>query len=253
MKTYAMTGGATGIGAEIKNQLLSDGHEVIVIDIKNANIVADLSTKEGRQAAIDALYSQCVDGIDGFIACAGLGSHIPNRALITAVNYFGTVQLVEQLSDLIAKKRGSVLLISSNSAPMPTNNQYVDQLLDGDEQAASKTSEDMEGQQVYSGTKQAIARWMRHNIERFANRGIRINAIAPGYTQTPMTQQIEEDPTYSKAIKAFMESIPVGRPGQSKDMASAAKFLLSEDASFVCGSVLFVDGGHDAVARPDSF
>ena len=253
MKTYAMTGGATGIGAAIKNQLLRDGHDVIVVDIKNANIVADLSTKEGRQSAIDALYSKCVDGIDGFITCAGLGSHIPNRPLITAVNYFGTVQLVDQLSDLIAKKRGSVLLISSNSAPMTTNSQYVEQLLDGDEQAASKTSEGMEGQQVYSGTKQAIARWMRHNVERFANRGIRINAIAPGYTQTPMTQQIEKDPTYSKAIKAFMETIPVGRPGQPKDMASAAKFLLSDDASFVCGSVLFVDGGHDAVARPDSF
>ena len=59
-------------------------------------------------------------------------------------------------------------------------------------------------------------------------------------------------PTYSKAIKAFMDSIPVGRPGNPKDMASAANFLLSDDASFICGSVLFVDGGHDAVSRPDS-
>lgn len=253
MKKYAMTGGATGIGAAIKSQLLTDGHEVIVVDIKDAHIEADLSTQKGRQSAIEKLSRKCSDGLDGFIACAGLGAHIPNNQLITAVNYFGTVQLVDELSDLIAKKRGSVLLISSNSAPMPTNAQYVEHLLNDDEEAANKTAGSMEGQQVYSGTKQAVARWMRHNVGRFSARGIRINAIAPGYTQTPMTKQIEENPAYSKAIKAFMETIPVGRPGLPEDMASAAKFLLSEDATFICGSVLFVDGGHDAVARPDHF
>ncbi len=60
MKTYAVTGAASGIGAAIKQQLISEGHAVISIDIANADIVADLGTEQGREAAIDAVASQTV-------------------------------------------------------------------------------------------------------------------------------------------------------------------------------------------------
>ena len=92
---------------------------------------------------------------------------------------------------------------------------------------------------------------MRRQAADWAREGVRLNAIAPGYTQTPMTAAVEQDPTYGAAIRTFMASIPVGRPGQPEDMADAAMFLLSPQAAFVCGSVLFVDGGHDAMQRPD--
>lgn len=253
MATYAMTGGATGIGAAIKESLCENGHKVIVADIKNADIIADLSSAEGRRAAIEGIQTAANGRLDGFIACAGVATHVPNKALIPAVNYFGTTELMEGLAELLGKSKGAAVLISSNSAPMSTDSKFVDLLLDGDENAALAHVEGIDGQAAYSGSKQAVARWMRRNINRFAQLGIRVNAIAPGYTQTPMTQAVEESEEYGQAIRDFMASIPVGRPGQPEDMAKATAFLLSDTASFICGSVIFVDGGHDAMLRPDQF
>ena len=68
-----------------------------------------------------------------------------------------------------------------------------------------------------------------------------------------MTEAVAEDPNYGDAIRQFVASIPVGRPGLPQDMANAVNFLFSEEAAFICGSVLFVDGGHDAMLRPDQF
>ena len=92
---------------------------------------------------------------------------------------------------------------------------------------------------------------MRRNVVDYAVAGIRMNAVAPGYTQTPMTERVEQESTYGKAIRNFMASIPVGFHGKPDDQAAATCFLLSPEVRFICGSVLFVDGGHDAVFRPD--
>ena len=129
MGLYAMTGGATGIGEAIKHRLRQDGHKVVVVDIKEADIIADLASGEGRAAAIKALRGAASDGLDGLVTCAGVGSNVPDRALITEVNYFGTVELVEGLKDLLALRRGSVVLIASNSAPMNNSPEFVELLL----------------------------------------------------------------------------------------------------------------------------
>ena len=68
-----------------------------------------------------------------------------------------------------------------------------------------------------------------------------------------MTEIVANEPTYGDAIRQFVKSIPIGRPGTPKYMAKAVSFLLGPDAGFICGSVLFVDGGHDAMLRPDQF
>jgi NAD(P)-dependent dehydrogenase (short-subunit alcohol dehydrogenase family) len=245
-----MTGGATGIGEAIKHRLREEGHEVIVVDIKDADIIADLSTAEGRQEATDALRAAAPDGLDGLVTCAGVGSNVPDRALITRVNYFGTVDLVAGLRDLLALRRGSVLLVSSNSAPMNNSPEFVDRLLAGNEEEAVALAEDLAAQEVYSGSKKAVACWMRGVAAGYAADGIRMNALAPGYTRTPMTEQVEKDPTYGEAIRDFLASIPVGFPGSPEDQAAAASFLLGPEARFICGIVLFVDGGHDAMFRP---
>ena len=253
MKIYAMTGGASGIGAAIKQSLLEAGNKVIVVDITNADIEADLSTTQGRSSAIAGIRDRAADGLDGFIACAGVASHVPNLPLIANVNYFGTTELVDGLRDLLAARRGSVVLVSSNSAPMPTNPDFVDALLNSDQEAVETQLEGMEGQAVYSGSKQAVARWMRRNTAAYAAEGIRMNAIAPGYTETPMTAAVAESEEYGDAIRQFVASIPMGRAGAPQDMADAVDFLLSDKASFICGTVLFIDGGHDAMLRADQF
>jgi NAD(P)-dependent dehydrogenase (short-subunit alcohol dehydrogenase family) len=136
---------------------------------------------------------------------------------------------------------------------MPTNPDYVEALLLGNEASASGIAENMESQPVYSGSKQAVTQWMRRNTLAYATQGIRMNAIGPGYTRTPLSAAVEDDPNYGEAIKQFIASIPIGRPGLPQDMADVASFLLSDKAGFICGAMLFVDGGHDAMLRPDNF
>lgn len=251
MGIYAMTGGATGIGAAIRNRLRGAGHTVVVVDIKDADIIADLGTPAGRQVALEGIRARAPEGLDGFVPCAGLAGHVPDRALVASLNFFGSTVLVEGLKDLLLKRRGAVVLISSNSAPMPVDDELVAALLAGDEATAREIAMRIEGQPVYGGSKRALAFWMRRTAPAWAREGVRMNAIAPGYTQTPMTAAVEKDPVYGEAIRQFLASIPIGRPGQPEDMADAVEFLLSPRASFVCGSVLFVDGGHDAMLRSD--
>jgi NAD(P)-dependent dehydrogenase (short-subunit alcohol dehydrogenase family) len=254
MGTYAMTGGATGIGAELKRQLLEQGHEVISVDIKEGDIIADLSTAQGRQAAIDGVRERAPDGLDGFIPCAGLPPVAKPLSLIARVNYFGVVATVEGLRDLIAKKRGSVLIVASNSAPMVTNEDpYVQACLAGDEAAACADIDGRDGHTAYAGSKRAITVWMRRNVVEYAAAGVRLNAVAPGITMTPLTEQVLADEELGEVMKQFGEMVPWGGTAQPAQIANVMRFMLSPEADFVCGAIFFVDGGSDAMLRSDDF
>lgn len=251
MARYALTGGATGIGQAIRRQLNDAGHELCVVDLKDADIEADLSTAAGREQALSRLESWAAGGIDGFVTCAGVGSHVPDGGLIASVNYYGSIELVEGLRPALAAGGASVVMISSNSAPMNTTPELVTAFLDGDEAQARALAGTLRGHDVYSASKLAIARWLRRRAPAYAGEGIRLNGVAPGYIETPMTQVVADSAEYGDAIRQFKASIPVGRAGTPEDIAACVAFLLSPAAAFVCGSVLFADGGHDAMARPD--
>ncbi|MDX1733053.1 MAG: SDR family oxidoreductase [Halioglobus sp.] len=254
MGLYALTGGATGIGAELRTQLEARGDEVITVDIKAGEVVADLSSVQGRRAAIDALGRLAPDGLDGFVPCAGLSPAAKPITQIARVNYFAVVDTVEGLRELLAKKRGSVLIVSSNSAPLiDTADPFVQACLDGNEEAACAALEGRDGQTAYAGAKRAVAIWMRRNVVDYAAQGIRMNAIAPGITMTPMTQEVYADKQYGDAIRAFGDSVPLGASAEPRQIANVMRFLLSPEADFVCGSVFFADGGSDAMLRPESF
>lgn len=254
MAVYAMTGGATGIGAALKQQLRDQGDEVIVIDLKDADIVADLSTPEGRQAAIDGVHERAPDGLDGFIPCAGLGPNMQPFSLVARVNYFAVIATIEGLRGLVEKKKGSILLVSSNSAPMvPADDPFVQHCLQGDEDAACAYVDGQDGHTAYAGSKRGITVWMRQHVAEYASAGVRLNAIAPGITMTPLTEGTLSDPVFGQAMKDFSAMTPVGGSAQPEQIASAMRFLLSDDASFICGAVLFVDGGTDALMRPADF
>lgn len=249
-----MTGGATGIGAAVRAQLEKAGHRVIVVDIKEADIIADLSNDEGRAKAIEGISERAPDGLDGFVPCAGVGGTVTPASLVTRINYFGTVVLAAAMKSRLAKKRGCMVLISSNSAPMTKDEEFVNICLSGDEAAAIAHSDaNGDSQAAYAGAKMALTRWMRRNSTDYAKDGVRMNAVAPGMTRTPLTEAVMRDEKLGPAIKAFRESIPVGEIGVPDQIANIVTFLLSPEASFVCGSVFFADGGHDAMLRPDSF
>ena len=175
-------------------------------------------------------------------------------SLIAQVNYFAVVATVEGLRDLLAKKRGTVLVVASNSAPMiGTDDPFVQLCLSGDEPAACAEIETRDGHTAYAGSKRAITIWMRRNVVAYAGGGVRLNAVAPGITQTPLTEQVYQDPELGAAMKDFGEMTPWGGTAQPDRIANVMRFMLSEEASFVCGSIFFVDGGSDAMMRTDDF
>ena len=254
MRTYVVTGAASGIGRAIKLALESDGQQVIGVDLKESDICADLSKRDQVEAAIDEILSRAPDGIDGFVPCAGAGAENSNKALIPLVNYFAVVDMVEGLVPALEKRRGAVVLMCSNSATlMPHPEDYVQALLEGDRDKALGIAETMPGFQLYGGGKLALGRWMRRRSLAAASAGVRLNALAPGYTETAMTAAGRKDPEIGPAMEEFKKSIPIGRGGKPEDQANAALFLLSDKAAYIAGAVLFVDGAHDAMFRPDSF
>lgn len=252
MAVYALTGGATGIGAAIKQQLQARGDRVIMVDLKEGDIQADLSTGQGRAAAIAGVRELAAEGLDGIIPCAGLGPSVKSTALITRVNYFGAVSVVDGLVDLL-KPGGRIVLIASNSAPMAPHDEFIDLLLAGDEAAACEFIADQHPQAAYGGSKHALICWLRRRCVELAGQGVLLNAVAPGFVDTPLSDKVLADEELGEVTKAFADSVPVGQVCQPSQIADVVLFLLGPQASYICGSTLFVDGGHDAMLRPDSF
>ena len=250
MAKYIISGGATGIGAAIKHQLRARGDTVIIIDLKDGDYLVDLGDPSARQDVIARVGADHPE-IDGLITCAGVASQFPQPDKILQINYFGSVDLIEGLAPLI-RPGGRIVAISSNSAPMSTRADLIDLLLDGDEAAAVAMGKTLHGHECYASSKNAIARYMRRKSPQLAHQGVSFNAIAPGYIKTPMTQAVEQSEEYGELIKAFMDSIPIGRPGQAEDVANLVMFLLSPEGSYIAGSTLFIDGAHDAMMRPDA-
>ncbi|MDY0006273.1 MAG: SDR family oxidoreductase [Spongiibacteraceae bacterium] len=254
MAVYAMTGGATGIGAAVKTRLREEGHEVIVVDIHDADVIADLSTPEGRALAVAGIRERAPGGLDGFVPCAGLGPYVEPLSRICQVNYFAAVATTEGVKDLLAQRRGCVVMISSNSASMPGYDpQFIELLLAGDEAAACALIDTLDGQTAYGGSKLGLTRWMRRNSTAWAQAGVRLNAVAPGITRTALTDGVYQDPRFGQIMKEFGDSVPTGSIARPEQIASAVCYLLRPEADFFCGAVLFVDGGHDAMLRPDQF
>ncbi len=252
MGTYALTGGASGIGASLVEQLRGQGHEIINVDVRDADIIADLSTPEGRQAAVEGVRERAPEGLDGLVPLAGVGGGGPPGTLITSLNYFGTVEFVEGLRDLLAKKKGAVVLLCSNSAPMSSpEDRLLASLLEGDEAEALRISEEDDNGLHDMVGKRALAYWMRRNAMAYAQDGIRMNAVAPGPIDTPMTKPLFDNPQMAEIMNGLLAATPLARAGQPEEISRVIGFLLDDASSYVCGSVLFIDGGYDAAVRSD--
>jgi hypothetical protein len=106
---------------------------------------------------------------------------------------------------------------------------------------------------MYAASKIAVSRWVRRHavLPEWAGSGVRLNALAPGAVMTPLLQEQLSNPTEAKAVRSF--PIPVGGFGDVRHMADWMCFMLSDAADFLCGSVVFVDGGSDAYFRADDW
>lgn len=257
MGTYVITGGSTGIGAEVRRLLLEEGHEVFNIDYKGGDFEADLSTDEGVNAAIHAVEERYPDGIDGLISNAGVGPTAPPEKIFS-LNFYAGTYIAEGLRPLLMKKKGCCVMTSSNSitnstvrmdwVELLTNLRNRDRGMD-----LARMIPQTQAASVYSSSKCALARWVRRVSPSWAVDGLRINAVAPGSTATPMTKGLTEQ----QRDAALLIPIPT-RYGtreflDAEEIANAIVFLASRKASGVNGAILFVDGGIDALMRSERF
>jgi NAD(P)-dependent dehydrogenase (short-subunit alcohol dehydrogenase family) len=254
-RTVALSGSASGIGRALRERLEREGQRVIGVDVRAAEVTADLASTAGRAAAVRGVLQACDGRLDGAVACAGLGPQHDEPEAIVSVNYFGAVALLEGLRDALAAGRSpAAVAVSSNSASLSlgADGALAASCHAGDETAARRAAVTAGGTFAYSGSKLALARWVRRAATHadWAGTGIRLNAVAPGATLTPLLQGGLDHPSLGAAIRGF--PIPLGGFGNPDQVAAAIAFLLGSASTFCCGTVLFVDGGSDALLRPDA-
>jgi NAD(P)-dependent dehydrogenase (short-subunit alcohol dehydrogenase family) len=228
-----VAGGTSGIGAAIGNALAELGASVTVTggttaEAEEAQTRANFWVERAialdvRDAVAIAACFSPLSRLDILINCAGTirrgEEHDPKVfAEVIDVNLNGTMRLCSAARPLLAKTKGCIV----NTASMLSF--FGGALVPG-----------------YSASKGGVAQLTKSLALAYAADGIRVNAIAPGWIATPLTQPLRDDPARNAAI---VSRTPLGRWGAPEDLAGAAIFLCSPAASFVTGSILAVDGGY---------
>lgn len=257
MSVIAITGCGSGIGAATAAALRAAGHRVLGVDIRHADIVADLSTAEGRAQAADALIDRSQGVLDGLVLCAGLGPQVEPVSRITAVNYFGVTALLDGLLQALARGSAPSAVVVSSVASVNLSfekNPLGAALEAGDEgqiAAILAGAGERAGQLAYAASKNAVTVAVRRRAAAWAQAGVRINTVAPGAVETPLLQAGLEDARYGRAIREFVAPIP--RRARPDEVASMILYLMGPQAGYIHGAQFVIDGGVDALARPTRF
>jgi NAD(P)-dependent dehydrogenase (short-subunit alcohol dehydrogenase family) len=244
-----VTGAGSGIGAAMAVRLAEESAVVMCADMNEQSAQATASRLEemgARSAAVafdvseaDA-FAQALDttatrfgGVDVLMNNAGIGGAHRWEDMIR-INLSGVFNGLKHACPLMARNGGGAIVNTSSIAglnallrPMPIN----------------ELEDVLEGTSGYVAAKHGVVGLTRQFAVSFAHTGVRVNAVCPGYIVTPMTASARE----TESGQAFLEALhPTGRLGEPHEVASAAAFLASADASFVTGVALPVDGGYSA-------
>ena len=239
-KIALITGGTTGIGLASAKEFAAEGATVFITGRRQAELDAAVdaigAAAHGIQGDVskledlDRIFAEIKDKaghLDVVFANAGGGDMMPLEAIteehfdrIFDVNVKGAVFTVQKSLPLL-KDGGSILLTASTVSIKGTPNFSV-----------------------YSASKAAVRNFARSWLLDLAPRKIRVNAISPGPIDTPGLTSLAPDAEQSAGLKAQLaQTVPLGRLGDPDEIAKAASFLASDDASFITGIELFVDGG----------
>ncbi len=232
-KTVVVTGGTRGIGGAVSHVLSDAGWQVIAASNSQAEIDA-FDTAENRAVtlldvtdadSVGALFSN-LSSLDALVNCAGIlqrGAEYDLEVFqrVIDVNLTGTMRCCVAAHPLLTQSRGAIVntasMLSTFGGPLVP---------------------------AYSASKGGVAQLTKSLGGAWADDGIRVNAIAPGWIETEMTQGLRDAPERGDAI---LSRTPMKRWGTATEVGNVVKWLLSEDASFVTGSIYPVDGGYKAL------
>ncbi len=252
-----ITGSAAGLGKALSHTLSSNGSNVIGID-KNtsADITADLSTPLGRQLAVSNALDLCPQP-KAVVANAGLSPIHEDPFAILEVNWLGVKELLDSfLYPLSENKTGCAVAVSSIGAAVGGDKELIDCLLEGRISDAKtnlekifKSNATEAGIVAYSSCKVAVAQYVRTNAKLWGDNGVRLNCVAPGRMETAMLDGLLSHDEIAPGI----EALPIGitKSASASNVANVVAFFLSDLSSFVHGQILYVDGGSEALIRPN--
>lgn len=254
-RTYVITGAGSGIGLATANLLRKQDRATVVgVDLRGADINADLSTADGRRNAAEAALALAGGTVNAVIACAGIAAPTP---LTLSVNYFGVTEFLNYLAPVLASNANPrAAVVSSMAALQPNSAELVEALLAGDEAAAVEIGAVLaeQGPEIgylnYPSSKRALSRWVRREAitPRYAGAGIPLNAVAPGTVISAMTAELLSTPEGRTMVDAAVP-MPLNGHSQPADIARLLVWLTSEENTHTTGQTIFTDGGADATLR----
>ncbi len=261
---YVITGGGGGIGVACARRLGKKGTLILNdIDSDRVNKVAAQLRSEGFRietivqdiskdsAEILAKTVAPIGRFAGAVNTAGLSPRMGEWQRIFEVNLIGTAHLLNTLLPL-AERGTAVVCLASNSAYMMPPNEEIDALLDQpldpdfykkiEKFIPEDPATTLEKSGIaYALSKRGVIRLCARKASEWGEYGARLNSVSPGLTDTPMLRG--DAIAHPEMIKDFIEMSSEHRTGRPEEIANAIYFLMSEEASFINGSELLVDGG----------